>query len=161
MPLEMFQGLQEMRRRRTRRAGVAGKPPVRIYVLSGALCAACGGRVTAQTKRRLRCRAAAQHAGCSEPSVSAGVLEESFGKWLVEAMTLRPEDRVKLAAIIRAKVRRGFDPAKAGRVRLAIKRITDAFTWGALEEDEYRRQLTDLQGQLAIVERQPEEQKIL
>ncbi len=37
----------------------------------------------------------------------------------------------------------------------AIKRITDAFTWGALEEDDCRQQLADLRAQLAVVERQP------
>jgi DNA invertase Pin-like site-specific DNA recombinase len=161
MSLEMFQQLQETRRRRTRRTGVAGKPAIRTYVLSGALCASCGGRVTAQTKQRLRCRSAAQHAGCSERSVVATALENSFGEWMTAATTLRVEDRTKLAAIIRAKVRRGFDATKAARVRQAMKRITDAFTWGALEEDEYRKQLGDLRAQLAVVERQPDEQRIL
>ena len=42
-----------------------------------------------------------------------------------------------------------------------MKRITDAFTWGALEENDYRKQLGDLRAQLAVVERQPDEQKIL
>lgn len=76
------------------------------------------------------------------------------------ATTLRTEDRSKLAAIIRAKVRRGSDATKAARIRLAMKRITDAFTWGALEEDDYRK-LGDLRAQLSVVERQPDEQKIL
>ena len=161
MPLETYQQLQETRRRRTRRVGIAGKPAIRTYVLSGALCASCGGRVTAQSKQRLRCRSAAQHAGCSEPSMIATTLEDSFGDWLIAATTLRAEDRMKLAATIRAKVRRGSDATKAARVRLAIKRITDAFAWGALEEDDYRRQLGELRSQLSVVERQPDEQKIL
>lgn len=42
-----------------------------------------------------------------------------------------------------------------------MKRITEAFTWGALEEDDYRKQLGDLRAQLAVAERQPDEQKIL
>ena len=76
MPLEMFQALQETRRHRTRRVGVAGRPATRAYVLSGAVCASSDGRVTAQTKQRLRCRAASQHAGCSEPSIVATALKE-------------------------------------------------------------------------------------
>ncbi len=39
MTLEMFQQPQETRGRRTRRVGTAGKPAIRTYVLSGALCA--------------------------------------------------------------------------------------------------------------------------
>lgn len=161
MPLGVFQQLEETRRRRTRRMGVAGKPAIRTYVLSGALCASCGDRVTAQTKQRLRCSSAAQHAGCSEPSVVATALEQSFGEWITAATTLRVDDRTKLAAIIRAKVRSGSDTAKAARLRQAMKRITDAFTWGALEEDDFRKQLGDLRAQLAIVERQPDERKFL
>lgn len=60
----------------------------------------------------------------------ATTLEDSFGEWLTVATTLRTEDRTKLAATIRAKVRRGSDATKAARVRLAMKRITDAFAWG-------------------------------
>jgi len=32
-----------------------------------------------------------------------------------------------------------------------MKRLTDAFTWGELEEDDYRKQLGDLRAQLAVV----------
>ena len=71
------------------------------------------------------------------------------------------EDRTKPAAIIRAKLRRGFDATKAARVRQALKRITDAFAWGAPQEDEYRKQLGELRAHLAVVERQPDEQRIL
>lgn len=95
------------------------------------------------------------------PSASRPQPWESFGEWITAATTLRVEDRTKLAAIIRAKVRRGSDATKAARVRQAMKRITEAFTWGALEEDDYRKQLGDLRAQLAVVERQPDEQRIL
>jgi hypothetical protein len=59
------------------------------------------------------------------------------------------------------KVRRGSMRPKAARVRWAMKRITDSFTGGALEEDDYRKQLGDLRAQPALVERKPDEEKIL
>ena len=51
--------------------------------------------------------------------------------------------------------------ARPARLRVAIKRITDAFTWGAIEEDDYRAQLADLRAQLGRVEQLPEERRIL
>jgi DNA invertase Pin-like site-specific DNA recombinase len=159
MPLEMYEALQETRRRRTRTAGHA--PRFEVYVLSGATCGACGGRVTASTKRRLRCRIASEHAGCVEPSVAARPLEEQFGEWLADAVALPASERTRLAALVRAKLRRGSDTGKATRLRAAIKRLTDAFTWGGLEEAEYRQQLADLRAQLERTERVPDERRIL
>ena len=62
---------------------------------------------------------------------------------------------------MRAKVRRGSDAAKASPIRTAIKRLTDAFTWGAIEEDDYRGQLAELRAQLAVSEHLPDEHRIL
>jgi len=42
-----------------------------------------------------------------------------------------------------------------------MKRITEAFTWGALEEVDYRQQLETLRAQLAVAEEAPQEQRIL
>ncbi len=159
MPLEMFQALQQTRRRRTRSAGHPAH--FNVYPLSGATCASCGGKVTAQSDSRLRCRPAAQHAGCSERSVAARLLEQEFGEWLQAAVALDAERRTRVTAIVRAKVRRGSDAAKASRIRTAIKRLTDAFTWGAIEEDDYRGQLAELRAQLAMSEHLPDEHRIL
>jgi len=159
MTLEMFQALQETRRRRTRTAGHPSR--YEVYVLSGATCGGCGGKVTAQTKRRLRCRMASQHAGCAEPSVAASALEEFFGDWIMKALTLEPRDLARAAAIVRAKLNRGSDAQKATRIRTAMKRIIEAFTWGALEEVDYRQQLETLRAQLAVAEEAPQEQRIL
>lgn len=104
---------------------------------------------------------AAQHAGCSERSVAARVLEDEFGAWLRAVVALDDKRRTRVAEIVRAKVRRGSDAAKATRIRTAIKRLTDAFTWGAIEEDDYRAQLVDLRTQLAVSEHLPDERRIL
>ena len=88
-------------------------------------------------------------------------LEESFGAWLAETVTLDAERLARVAALVRVKLRRGSDVQKAARIRQAMKRTTDAFTWGALEEDDYRRQLEDLRTQLARSEQAPEEHRIL
>jgi hypothetical protein len=42
--------------------------------------------------------------------------------------------RSRLAALVRAKVTRGTDPAAAERLRAAIKRLSDAYTWGGVGE---------------------------
>lgn len=76
-------------------------------------------------------------------------------------VALDDKRRTRVAEIVRAKVRRGSDAAKASRIRTAIKRLTDVFTWGAIEEKDYRTQLADLRTQLALAERLPDERRIL
>ncbi len=49
----------------------------------------------------------------------------------------------------------------AERVRGAIKRLTDAYTWGGADEAEYRAQLAALHEQLAKAERAPDERRIM
>ena len=88
-------------------------------------------------------------------------LEREFGTWLTKATTLRDQDRARIAKLVRAQMLRGADADKAARLRVAIKRLTDAFTWGAPEEDDYRAQLADLRAQLGRVEQLPEERRIL
>lgn len=60
----------------------------------------------------------------------------------------------------RAKLSRGSDAEKVSRVRLAIKRLTDAFTWGGVEEDEHRSQLRRLRVDLESATRLPDERRI-
>lgn len=76
--------------------------------------------------------------------MAARLLEDEFGAWLQTAVALDDKRRTRAIEVVRAKVRRGSDAAKATRLRTAIKRLTDAFTWGAIEEDDYRAQLADL-----------------
>lgn len=147
---------------RTRCRIHGGASPVvaaRAYPLSGARCRC--GKVTSMSKGRMRCRNAQQHAACEQPSVSAVVLEREFGAWLTMATTLRDQDRARIAKLVRAHMLHGADAGKAARLGVAIKRLTDAFTWGALEEDDYRSQLADLRAQLGRVEQLPEERRIL
>ena len=158
MPLETYQQLQATRRRRTRTNGHAAA--ARAYPLSGARCN-CGGKVTSMSKQRMRCRTAQQHAGCDEPSIAAIHLEREFGMWLNAATSLRDQDKARLAPLVRAQLLRGTDAGKASRLRIAMKRLTDAFTWGALEEDDYRAQLADLRSQIERVEQVPDERRIL
>lgn len=108
MSLEVFQELQETRRRRTRMSGHPAH--FKVYPLSGATCASCGGKVTAQSDSWLRCRPAAQHAGCSERSVSARVLEDEFGAWLQAVVTLDAK-----APYARRRDRPGEGPSRLGR----------------------------------------------
>ena len=68
MPLDLSQAVQKVKARRTRRHE-GGRPTPQAYPLSGATCGECGGRVTAASKRRIRCRTAAEHAGCSPVTV--------------------------------------------------------------------------------------------
>lgn len=69
--------------------------------------------------------------------------------------------KVKLAALIRAKLSRGTDAVKADRLGEAIKRLTNAYTWSGLPEDEYRDQLRGLQAQLARAEHKTDEARIV
>lgn len=118
--------------------------------------------VTSMSKQRMRCRTAQQHAGCEEPSVAAIELEREFGTWLHAATAMRDKDKARVATLVRAHLLRGTDAGKASRLRIAMKRLTDAFTWGALEEhDYYRAQLADLRSQIERVEQVPDERRIV
>ncbi len=46
-------------------------------------------------------------------------------------------------------------------MRLAIKRVTDAYTWGGLGEADYREKLRDLKGQLDRLDTAPDERRMM
>jgi len=50
---------------------------------------------------------------------------------------------------------------RAATVRGAIKRLTDAYTWGALGEADYREQLRELQAQLEHLDTAPDERRMM
>ncbi len=66
---------------------------------------------------------------------------------------------MKVAALVRAKAR-GAGSAEAAQrataVRGAIKRLTDAYTWGAMIEADYREKLRGLQDQLERLDTAPD-----
>ena len=76
-------------------------------------------------------------------------------------LTLPADQRTRLTALVRARLSKGSDAEKVSRLRAAIKRLTDAYTWGGIEEDEYRSELRRLRTDLATVERLPDERRIL
>ncbi|HEV8655023.1 MAG TPA: recombinase family protein, partial [Candidatus Limnocylindria bacterium] len=160
VPLDLFERLQEVRRTRSRLPRRAADR--RIYVLSGvARCASCAGQVTASSKERLRCRRASQHDACVEPSVRADTIDREMGTFVREALSLPAALRPRLAALVRAKVARGRDEASAERLRAAMKRLTDAYTWGGIGEADYREQLAALREQLAKSDRAPDERRVM
>jgi site-specific DNA recombinase len=163
MPLELFERVQQVRQQRARRPKQGAN--YRVYLLSGlAWCAACGAQVTACEKRRMRCRRSAQHARCREPSAPAERLEQQLGAWLCSAFALPANLKVKVAALVRAKARgQGSlqSVERAATVRLAIKRVTDAYTWGAMGEADYREQLRDLKAQLDRLDTAPDERRMM
>ncbi len=158
--LDLFQRVQEVRRFRSRLP--RRSPHRRVYLLTGlARCATCDGQVTASAKERLRCRRAAEHAGCPEPSVRAAIADEDVAAFVRAAFSLPAMARTRVAALVRAKVTRGANALAVERVRGAIKRLTDAYTWGGADEAEYRAQLAALHEQLAKAERAPDERRIM
>ena len=71
--------------------------------------------------------------------------------------------KVKVAALVRAKARgQGSlqSVERAATVRGAIRRLTDAYTWGALAEADYREQLRVLQAQLEHLDIAPDEHRM-
>ena len=82
-------------------------------------------------------------------------------EWLPDAMTLPNEYKPRLVAIIRAKLAKRSDAAKAEKLRAAMKRLTDGYTWGGVDESDYRSQLKRLQTDLAAAMEQPEEHRML
>lgn len=123
--------------------------------------ASCAGQVTASAKQRLRCRRASQHDACAEPSVPADTVEREMGGFLSVALTLPATLRPRLAALVGAKVAHGSDQASAERLRAAIKRLTDAYTWGGVGEADYREQLTSRREQFAKADRAPDERHVM
>jgi len=163
VPLELFQQVQQVRRERARRPKQGAR--YRVYLLSGVTrCASCGGQVTAVEDQRMRCRRSAQHERCSEPSAPAERLEAQLGEWLTAAFALPANLKVRVAALVRAKARAagsGETVERATAVRGAIKRLTDAYTWGALIEADYREQLRALKDQLDRLDTAPDERRMM
>jgi hypothetical protein len=160
LPLDLYQIVQEVKARRSRRH-YGGRTTPQVYALSGATCAECGGRFTAASKRRMRCRSAAQHAGCTQGSVPSEIIEGQFRSGVLAYLDLPSAQRARLASLIRAKLAKGSDAAKASRLRAAIRRLTDAFTWGGIEDEDYRTQLRNLRADLDAVTKIPDERRIL
>lgn len=158
MELELFQKVQRTRESRIKHPGE--RPSYHVYVLSGSHCP-CGGKIVATTKHRLRCRNASQNAGCPQPSVKAADVERQFRDWLPYAVALPNAMKPRLVTLIRAKLSRRGDAAKAEQLRVAVKRLTDAWTWGGMEEADYRAELKRLQDARAAALEQPEEARIL
>lgn len=50
---------------------------------------------------------------------------------------------------------------KAASLRGAMKRLTDAYTWGALGEADYREKLRELKEQLERVDAAPDERRMM
>ncbi len=159
MPLDLFERVQATRRARVRLPKRSANRSV--YPLTEVTRCACGGRVTASSKRRMRCRRASEHAGCSEPSVAAERIEAQLGVWLRLAMALPTSLRPRVAALVRARVSQQRDGATVETLRVAVKRLTDAYMWKALDEADYREQLGVLQAQLERAEQAPDERRIL
>ncbi len=161
MPMELFQRVQEVRREHARRPKQGSG--YRIYLLSGvARCGSCGGRITAVESHRMRCRHSSQHAECREGSVPATTLEEQLGGWIEWALELPAHLKMRVAALVRARTQAalGADDRTA-TVRQAMKRLTDAYTWGGITEADYREELSTLQRSLGRLEAKPDEQRTL
>ena len=112
----------------------------------------------------MRCRRSAQHERCREPSAKAEHLEQQLGAWLCEAFVLPANLKVKVAALVRAKARGSGTAQSAERaatLRAAIKRSTDAYTWGALGEADYREKLREVKDQLERVDAAPDERRMM
>jgi len=97
----------------------------------------------------MRCRSASQHSGSSQPSVAASEVERRFAAWLCAAVVLSPGERARVAAIVRSRLERTMGAAKESSIRLAVKRLTDAFVYGGIGDADYREELRKLQAQLA------------
>ena len=92
--------------------------------------------------------------------MSTHKVDETIGS-VLSFLALNATTRTKVTGIIRARLSRGSDVTKAARIRSAIKRLTDAFKWNGIEEDDYRQQLRELQAELALCERVPDERRML
>lgn len=97
---EEFTSIQRIRGGRTRVPGKASTQ--HVYLLTETAVCPCGAKVTASSKGYMRCRAAAQHRGCTAPGVRAEVLETQFFAWSGEALQLTREiEQAARAAIER------------------------------------------------------------
>jgi hypothetical protein len=54
--------------------------------------------------------------------------------WLTAAVVIPVRLKAKVAVLVRARLSRGSNDDSAEKLRLAIKRLTDAFTWGGVTE---------------------------
>ncbi len=149
--LEMFMRIQKARAARTRIPGKAATQ--HVYVLSDVAVCTCGSTVTASSAGYMRCRAAAQHRGCSQPGVRAEILETQFGSWSSEALLLTKELERDAVRIIESRLAQSSDTAAAARIRRAMAQLGKQHQWEALDDEAYLAQLRGLKQQLATTER--------
>ncbi|MGH2498732.1 MAG: hypothetical protein ACRDF0_01345 [Candidatus Limnocylindria bacterium] len=138
-----------------------GKAPTQhVYLLTEIAVCPCGAQVTAASKGYMRCRAAAQHRGCTAPGVRAEVLETQFSAWSGEAlqMTREIEQAARAAIERRSSVRP--DAAAAERIRRAMAQLSKQHQWELLDDESFRIRMRELQQELARLEQQqPQAQK--
>ena len=162
VPLDLYQRVQEVRHDRAREPKQGAR--YRVYPLSGvARCGVCDSRVTACEKHRMRCRRAAQHSKCDEPSAPADKLERQIGRWLCEALVLTPQEKVELARLVRARITKesaGGAADRAAALRLQLKRLNDVYIFGAMAESDYRSESQTLRAALARIEQAPDESRV-
>jgi hypothetical protein len=111
----------------------------------------------------MRCRRAAQHSKCDEPSVLAERLERQIGRWLCEALVLTPQQKVELARLVRARIAKesmGGAADRAAALRLQLKRLNDVYIFGAMAESDYRADSHTLRAALARIEQAPDESRV-
>lgn len=150
---EVFDRITAIRVKNTRRAG---RPPAnQTYVLSGAVCGACGGQVTACGSGRMRCRAAQQHGQCSEASIVASDLENESGSWLARVIELGAKDETRLEALITQRMSRRPDIQELERLRSARRKLHDRYELDPeMTKSEYARRVAALTEQIRLAEAQ-------
>jgi site-specific DNA recombinase len=163
VPMDLYREVQEVRHARAREPKQGAR--YRVYLLTGvARCGVCDSRVTACEQHRMRCRRAAQHSLCDQPSVVAEKLERQIGRWLCEALVLTPQQRVELARLVRARIAKestgGGAADRAAALRLQLKRLNDVYIFGAMAESEYQSESQTLRTTLARIEQVPDESRV-
>ena len=156
---EQWETICAIRQRHTRRVGGGGGVR-RTYPLSGpTVCQQCRCKYTGDTsgKGRRRMRHAPGVDCTARQSFAAPTLEAQFATLLSEAFKLPRGWRQKIAAaVIAAPAEPSNTAAERERLEGALGNLAKLFTWGDVEEADYRRQRAQLER--ALVELQPSAQ---
>lgn len=145
---DMFHRVEAARRERRTWTGPKGRTrAARIYPLTRrAFCYHCGGSFFGDTGSRTNKRRMRHAAGSCDyrRSFSSDLLEGQARELVVKRLSLPPAS-IERIAIAAAKAPEARDSTQAERLQGALEKLRQLFTWGDIEEAEYRKQREDIE----------------
>jgi site-specific DNA recombinase len=152
---DLFNSVQDVRRRRRSAVGVSARKGSREYPLSGlARCARCGWPMrgaSASGRRYYRDPARDQGRECDQRMVSADEAEEALGAFM-QRLTLPSDWRNRVLKLIQDRAGQRVEIAREkARIERQLDRLKRLFVLGDMQEQEYLGERARLEAKAAAL----------